>query len=95
MLHLAASIDDEGGMAGLILRHAACPGAGALWSTLRDASGQTPADTAYRWLVHWRIHYRRHAMVGMHCVHFYWVACKIAAEVSADWGLSKASVRSL
>lgn len=47
-LHLAARLGDEGYMAGLILRHPSCSAAGALWSTLKDASGQTPADAATR-----------------------------------------------
>ncbi len=47
-LHLAAQLLDDGCMAGLILRHPACSTAGSLWSTLKDANGQTPADVASR-----------------------------------------------
>jgi len=43
-LHLAAAAADGGAAAGLLL--ARCPGAGALWASLRDAGGQTPQDVA-------------------------------------------------
>ncbi|CAL8463580.1 g3114 [Coccomyxa elongata] len=46
-LHLAANMDDEGRMAGLLLRHPSCPEAGMLWSILKNAAGQTPADIAF------------------------------------------------
>ena len=90
VLHLAAKSDDEGCMAGLILRHAACPGAGALWSTLKDASGQTPADTAYRCVVHSVSESSRHIMVGIQSVQSHQDACKLAAVLSASVGTSKA-----
>lgn len=48
VLHLASQLDDEGYMAGLLLANSACPNAGALWSTLQDAAGQTPADIVCR-----------------------------------------------
>ncbi len=47
-LHLAANMDDEGRMAGLLLHHPSCPEAGMLWSILKNAAGQTPADIAFR-----------------------------------------------
>ncbi len=47
-LHLAANMDDEGRMAGLLLRHPSCPEAGMLWSVLKNAAGQTAADIAFR-----------------------------------------------
>jgi hypothetical protein len=43
-LHLAAAAGDGGAAAGLLL--ARCPDAGALWTSLRDAGGQTPQDVA-------------------------------------------------
>lgn len=48
VLHLAANMDDEGRMAGLLLRHPSCPEAGMLWSVLKNAAGQTAADIAFR-----------------------------------------------
>ena len=90
MLHLAANIDDEGCMAGLILRHAACPGAGALWSTLKDASGHTPADTAYRWIVHSLFNSKRRITVGMQHAQSHQDACKVATALSASMGDSRA-----
>ena len=92
MLHLAAKIDDEGCMAGLILRHAACPGAGALWSTLKDANGQTPADTAYRCVVHSMYNCKRHIMVGVQRVQSHQDAYKVAAALSPAVGTHKASL---
>jgi hypothetical protein len=47
-LHLAANLDDGGRMAGLLLAHAACPAAAALWAAHKDAGGCTPADIAFR-----------------------------------------------
>ena len=48
-LHLAANMDDEGRMAGLLLHHPSCPEAGMLWSILKNAAGKTPADIAFRY----------------------------------------------
>ena len=41
-LHCAARLDDEGCMAGLLLTR--CPKAQALWTTLSNARGETPAS---------------------------------------------------
>ena len=48
VLHVAANMDDGGRMAGLLLGHGACPQAAALWASLQDAQGRTPADVAFR-----------------------------------------------
>lgn len=45
-LHWAARLDDEGCMAGLLLTR--CHHAHALWTTLENAAGETPASIEQR-----------------------------------------------
>ena len=65
VLHLASQLNDEGNMAGLLLAHPACPNAGALWSTLKDAAGQTPADIVCRCIFSLEFRMARHMLISL------------------------------